>query len=183
MFEDVYGHYPLRLYLRRSFFDQYWKFAIVRNPHDRVVSAFFYLLSGGSNFRDKQIRDTLLRRYRQEFREFTKVLWRLRNQVHFLPQYRFVANRRGSVLHADELFDFEKLWEMTTQLRNRYSLTAPLPRLNSSSHSDYHDYYDRHSWNRVKWLYKKDFDLLQRETWAADSYNLESPNLRETRES
>jgi len=92
------GHFPLIHYKKycKEKFDNFFKFAIVRNPWDRLVSAFFYLKQGGMIKNDKDFAEKYLKRY-DTFEEFVLALKKnssfkndILSWVHFVPQYKFI---------------------------------------------------------------------------------------------
>ena len=67
--ENPYGHRPLRNEWGEQLVD-YFSFAFVREPLDRLVSAFFYLNAGGCNRFDAAFRDQHLSVYKGDFLAF-----------------------------------------------------------------------------------------------------------------
>jgi hypothetical protein len=104
--------------------------AIVRDPIDRFLSAYDYLLNGGRTEFDLAFRRRFLRRgftaflaghLRQPSRRVQVLRW-----VHFRPQRDFVASATGTVM-VRRLIPFDRLGEMLPDL---LPPGAGLPRLN-----------------------------------------------------
>ncbi|HTT80257.1 MAG TPA: sulfotransferase family 2 domain-containing protein, partial [Stellaceae bacterium] len=72
--EDGFGHTRLSSLIDSAFFDDYFKFAFVRNPYDRIVSAFCYLIDGGCNNVDRIFREQYLKPYCNDFDAFIEDL-------------------------------------------------------------------------------------------------------------
>lgn len=90
------GHVPAERYAKiygLSDFHSAFKFAFVRHPFDRFVSAYEYLMQGGKNSNDLLFRDEVLHKY-SNFEDFVLHGYasdeRIRNHTHFIPQHRFV---------------------------------------------------------------------------------------------
>lgn len=73
-----------------------FKFAsFVRNPWDRAYSAYLYLSGGGINEYDEQSRKEYISRF-ENFEDFVingGLASAAKNQLHFIPQYKFLNER------------------------------------------------------------------------------------------
>ena len=112
--QPAVGHMPLHYYekvLGKERYQRYFKFAFVRNPWDRVYSAYTYLMRGGVS-KDDQVWKEALGRY-SDFNDFV-ARWldtdNIELQLHFMPQSRFIKNSCG-VIDLDFLGRFEMLVE------------------------------------------------------------------------
>ncbi len=113
--------------------------AVVRNPYDRFVSAYFYLFNGGLNDKDKADSERYIKGL--EFVDFTRQATPdIFNQIHFRPQHEWIDG-------VDAIMRFE-------------DLPKDLPRLNTSQHRHWQYYYRGKTKEWVYELYKKDFDLF-----------------------
>lgn len=91
-----------------------FSFTFVRNPWDRIVSAYSYLIKGGGNLGDKKDRDHYLSDYDESnfedfiVNELTKK--RILKQLHFIPQYQWISDNKGNLVvdFVGKLEDFEK---------------------------------------------------------------------------
>jgi Sulfotransferase family len=81
-------------------FRSYFKFALIRHPIARFVSAFNFLKSGGMNERDQQVANSLLAPF-DHAAELAKAMvdYPLQEQIlkwwHFRPQSEFIADELG----------------------------------------------------------------------------------------
>ncbi|MCB1086921.1 MAG: sulfotransferase family 2 domain-containing protein, partial [Verrucomicrobiae bacterium] len=133
--QHVGGH-TTALGYRRKFpteFATYFKFAVVRDPVSRFLSAWRYLrkmpIHPALNNSKIHERDTLA-----EWMETVRADPNLLDDiVHFLPQRRFVCDSEGRVL-VDHLFRFESItsqWKTICGILNQPF--RPLPRVNESA--------------------------------------------------
>ncbi len=158
------GHTTLDEYLDifepRCIMD-YFKFTIVRNPWDRLVSAYFYLRDGGFGSTDRNFFEREL----SEFRGFDAFVhgWVNRSNIwrwyHFRPQYHFMLDRRERVA-LDFVAFFENLNDDFRYIANRMGLDCRLPKSNESTHSLYADHYDKQTRNIVADVYADDIRML-----------------------
>jgi hypothetical protein len=161
-------HIPAYAYQWASpvFFGSAFKFSVVRNPWDRLVSAFHFLKSSrwpdDRAWSEKHLADF------DTFEAFLAALERplFRNlvlsQVHFHPQVDFIADPKGRVL-IDRVIYFERLADGLRRVAERLQLEAPedkLSRLNASAHLDYRDCYDDRGREIVGQMYARDAELL-----------------------
>jgi chondroitin 4-sulfotransferase 11 len=75
--EHGFGHRRLSEFVNEKYFAEYFKFAFVRNPFDRLVSAFFYLDNGGCCAADDEYRREHLAPYKGDFAAFAEDLSKL----------------------------------------------------------------------------------------------------------
>jgi len=130
--------------------DDIFKFTFVRNPWDRVLSAFFFL---------------------QNTKGFIKPMWTFKDYIkqvlakkgpsvnyHFRPQSL-------SFLYNGKLFDifigrFERLAKDWKYIADRLRLPPRLPHINTTKHKHYTAYYDYECVQIVKEIYQEEIDAL-----------------------
>ena len=134
--ESVYpcekmGHAPLKKYqwiFSQAEFNRYFKFTFVRNPWDRVFSAYSYLVQGGFHANDRQWAAINIANF--SFEEF--VLKRLScnpgilEWVHFIPQYQFLISYTMQKYPIDFIGFFENLKEDFDTIKARINPGAKL---------------------------------------------------------
>lgn len=144
-------------------FKNYFKFTIVRNPYDRLVSAFFFMKKGGINENDKSWANRKFSRY-ENFDSFVKGWVNRRNvdrALHFRPQSKFICLGRGH--HAlNYIGYFENLEADFALIARKLQLNATLieTNRNSSREKDYRQYYTEETKAIVADVYTDDFKLL-----------------------
>jgi hypothetical protein len=110
------GHIDVRTYqliFAGREFDDYFKFTFVRNPWDRVYSAYHFLMRGGLNEADRRWSARYLSPYR-DFEDFVlRGLGRRRvhRHLHFKPQYKYLRGLHGNRPAVDFIGLFENLQE------------------------------------------------------------------------
>jgi hypothetical protein len=167
------GHTTLEEYL--NIFEpkciaSYFKFTIVRNPWDRLVSAFFFLKSGGMNGEDRtgfrrQLGDI------SDFRGFVRS-WVNRKNIwkwhQFRPQYHYMLDKRDKV-HLDFIAFLENIDDDFAHIVGAIGLDKILPKSNKSEHSQYTSYYDKETADIVSRVYAEDIKVL--------GYNFDNSSL------
>jgi chondroitin 4-sulfotransferase 11 len=162
------GHDPLSRYMDydKAKFERSYKFAVVRNPWDRMVSSFYYLKQGGIGFFDTDFADKFL----SGCENFDSFVHRINSDsafkesvmswVHFVPQVDFLMID-GSSGYMDQIIKLEELNEGYERLRtNLQREDTQLIKDNQSSRSKYQDYYTEETIQIVKALYSDDIALL-----------------------
>jgi hypothetical protein len=151
------------LCFRKSDFDSFFKFAFVRNPWDRLFSAYSFLERGGRNEHDVAWAKTYLDRY-DHFGEFVKD-WvnqqNVRLGLHFRPQLDFLCGSDGRI-GVDFIGHFENIDEDYEKIRRRIGAGGALEAANvtKGERRDYRDFYDERSKAIVAEVYRPDIELL-----------------------
>lgn len=155
---------PYYQYLRAnpSKFRRCFKFAFVRNPWDKLVSAFFYLQREGTNLaaESPNFRAWWEKNFVQHENFEAFVCNWLRPEtaatdVHFRPQSSFICDPSGRVM-MDFVGRFESLDSDFDIVARRLRVDARLPVTNQSRHVIYREYYTPR------------MDALVREVYASD---------------
>jgi len=127
-----------------------FKFTIVRNPWDRVVSRFFFL---------QQIRHRRL--YKKEtFSSFVKSGLFIKSHIdnHIDFQYPKIFFNGG--IFIDFIGRFENMKRDWRIISSVIGCNPKLPYLNESKHEPYQSYYDEETKAIVADYYRKDIELL-----------------------
>jgi len=170
---NAVGHMPLGYYYRvlgDEKFNQYYKFTFVRNPWDRVFSAYNYLRKGGISKDDLKWKPVF-----DQFNDFNDFVERWLDEenmfliLHFMPQIYFLKSASG-LIAFDFIGRFETLEEDYEKLRLRFN-GDPLKKVNITQKTQtYQDAYNQASIDKVAKLYQKDIEIL--------GYDFESTEYR-----
>jgi chondroitin 4-sulfotransferase 11 len=143
-------------------YKDYFKFAFVRNPYDRLVSCYTNKISGKSEMflkHNKKFKTEI------SFKEFVRVVSSIPNKKldrHLKPQYLFLTDKKGNLI-PDFIGKFENINEDFKKACKKAGIENPpeLPKKNPSKRKkDYKDYYDEETKKLVQERYRKDFELF-----------------------
>ena len=148
-------------------FSSMFKFAVVRNPYDRIVSCYLYLTGGSRKWQGYRLVGQ-----KRAFMKFLKTLpekWaephKRRNRhvaTHTAPVFPDISDDTGQIL-LDELFHLESIEAEMPVLAQRLGLDKhPMPHENrGKKHRTYRDYYNRESRREVERLFSDDIERLE----------------------
>jgi len=160
------GHFTISDYqimYGNNFFKSAFKFTFVRNPWDRLVSAFFYLTGDNCSAEDKKWANQYLSTYKC-FEEFVLDLPKSKlfeSWIHFIPQYRFICDPFGFI-PLDFIGKLENIQRDIGIVCKNLNIdgVATLKKKNQSNHMHYANYYSEETANIVCNIYKRDIDLF-----------------------
>jgi hypothetical protein len=166
--QGLFGYLPYhytavdyRVIFGKRDFNRYFKFAFVRNPWDRLYSAFRYLKAGGWDKKDAAWAADHLSEF-DDFNVFVKQ-WlceaNIQKHRHFWPQHRFICDRSGTLL-VDYLGYFETLEQDVQMVGNRLGISVSLGIHNTNPGPSYLQAYDTEARHVVAHVYAQDIALL-----------------------
>lgn len=139
--------------------DDLFKFAFVRNPWDRFVSAYEYLKRGGIPRFDRPKTLTIKQEY-PIFKDFilAKHVWE--QWVFFKPQLNFITVD-GSI-KTDFFGRFENFQNDFNFICDQINYPrVKLPHVNATKHIHYTEYYDEQSIKLIGRSFEKDIDTFK----------------------
>jgi len=164
LFNHLPYHYTAihyRVIYGRKTFNRYFKFAFVRNPWDRLYSAYRYLKSGGWNDEDKIWYESNLAEY-NDFNDFVQK-WltadNIKKHIHFMPQHYFICDMNDRIL-IDYLAYFETINDDFKNIASQLNIKASISHHNANPSGSYLDIYNTESRNIVANVYSKDIVLF-----------------------
>jgi len=156
------GHmkaFTYQLVFPKRVYDSYYKFAFVRNPWDRLASAYLFMKGGGAHEKDRLWSERVLSRY-ADFEDFMKnglqedeiLAW-----PHFRPQVHFLRGQNGRI-ELDYIGRFENLLEDFNHVRDHLGLSGELLFLNKTKikREPYQTYYSRETRDIAAGVYQDD---------------------------
>lgn len=147
-------------------FDRAWKFAVVRNPWDRAISAYHYCQRYGEIPAGVSFKEYL----RLDFASMNRFVF-----VHSQPQFDVLSNAAGCQ-YLDFVGRFETLQRDFNRICRRLGIpSTTLPHRHRTRHAPYWEYYDRQAVQLVKQKYKRDIDWLGYEFAQDVAENLADP--------
>ena len=163
--DHVGGHFTALEY-RATYPDEfrdYFTFAFVRNPYDRLVSAFLYLNRGGTTPGDRRVFEVHLKRYQGDFEAFCEGLHdheSVRSILHLRPQVDFVCDENGELI-VDYVGRLEQMAADFAVVTKRLGEQVRLPRKNRSTQMGYYRFYRSARVREiVTGVYESDFSAL-----------------------
>ena len=144
-------------------FQSLYKFTFVRNPWDRLLSAYSYMKLGGRNKEDHDWSVKNLSAY-ESFDQFVKE-WvneeNIRSGLHFRPQHEFLRLKDGP-LPVDFIGHFETIAADYDRIRSKIGTGSELAEMNKTAKKpkDYRQSYSAESKKIVGHVYQKDVELF-----------------------
>ncbi len=165
---SLFGYLPYhytavdyRVIYGEKLFNEYFKFAFVRNPWDRLYSSYRYLMAGGWNEQDQQWTQQHIAHYK-DFNDFVKN-WltdeNIQKHVHFWPQSQFTCDHKGRLL-LDYVGRFETLQTDFAYICQRLNIDATLKSLNRNPGQQYQEVYDPEAHAVAARIYARDIALF-----------------------
>lgn len=152
------GHQPFRFYERHrpATIPMPFTFAVVRNPLDRYISAFYYLQGGGITGQDRlwSERNIPAGGDHNSFIDLLSNQPRLLKQMHFRPQITMLLNKRGEV-GPDRILRWERLAEDWPEFAEQHGLRRELKWSNAGKRERPET--TERCRNLVKKVYERDF--------------------------
>jgi len=139
--------------------EKVFKFSIVRNPWDKVVSHYFHRI---------KTNQTGLGDYPINFKEWVKLTYGEQNPKYyddpkyFMPQFDWLTDDKGEIM-VDFIGRFENLENDFQLICKRIDVKADLPFENKSEHKEYQYYYDDETKEIVRRWFRKDIETFKYE--------------------
>lgn len=151
---ELTSEHAMACHYSPRFYKDYFKFAFVRNPWDRLISYYTYKKAKGQEglggaqtvaFRD-WVQACLV--------DHDPAFWRPK---YFVPQFDWIADADGKVL-LDFVGKVENLDRDFAEICVRIGIDKRLGHRNKSERGDYRDYYDAETRRIVAEVFRKDID-------------------------
>ena len=171
--QAIYGHWMGHVPLRRfAVFDprkfkSYFKFSFVRNPWDRLLSAFAHLKGYGEPLAEREA--VWSKRYLGETETFEQFVLKLRdalfrelivNDVIFRPQLDWITLPGSNAIAVDFLGRFESLEDDYAQVARRLGIAVELPKRNFTTRPPHREAYSKEMRTITEEVFRKDISRL-----------------------
>lgn len=168
LFENLQpGHINIYTYQQiypKKVFDRYFKFTIVRNPWDRLVSAYLFMQAGGAHRKDQEWAEEYLAPY-PDFASFIREgLHRqeILNWPHFRPQVEFLKGQFGRI-EMDFVGRLENIQEDFQVIRDQLGVSRDLMFINKTitKRDSYQSYYTDELRDIAGKIYQEDLEVFE----------------------
>ena len=140
--------------VKKSLRENYFKFAFVRNPWDRVVSTYCYYRDGGNQKSDSSLRKQIP----SDFKSFVAHRWNVIPNIARKDQFSYLEVN-GEV-ELDFIGRFERIEDDYRCISKKIGLTRKLPHVRASKHKHYTEYYDDETKQIVAEKYARDIEYF-----------------------
>jgi len=158
-------------------FERYFKFSFVRNPFDRLVSAFFHLNNlRATNKYGKKVYNEYILKYNRDFNKFCISFvdnLNINKVTHFQPQHHFLCDKNGNIIvdFIGKVEDFNRDFNF---VKKQINYSGFIGHRLKSKHKYYAHYYNDKTIEIVKKVYWQDLELFgytfENSTWNQISY-------------
>lgn len=129
-------------------YENYFKFAFVRNPFDWQVSLFHYMKQHKEHFQHEIVKNMNFVNY---------IEWRCSQDLNYQSDY--ILDHKDNII-VDFIGKFENINVDLKKIEDILDFKLKIPHINKSNHSHYSSYYDKHTKNLIIKNFEKDFNLL-----------------------
>ena len=131
-----------------------FKFAVVRNPYDRLISEYFWRIQYKKNHAFDSSN--------MSFEEFVHYLDQNLNDLIRLPHVEktHLLTQKSFTDPNVSIFKYELLEECFEFLKTKYGVVRPANKINSSEHEHYESYYTPNLKKIVQKIYLADFHMF-----------------------
>jgi hypothetical protein len=136
-------------------FWQYFRFAFVRNPWERMVSVYSRMdphMKEAAKSAGIPIDEVSFDRFLERTEHF--------QHTHLMPQHAFIFGAAGECL-VDFVGRFEHFQSDFAAICTKLGIDCALPHRNASTHDDYRAYYDETSRKIIERRYGEDIERLR----------------------
>jgi len=169
LFGQPVGHRPIHRHIayHPELVASYFKFTFVRNPWDRLHSAYHYFAArvGSDWHRDHRWANEFIAPF-PSFQKFVEALEdpafaaRVKRYDHFRDQLDWLVAPRTERIMMDFIGRFESIVEDFAVIRNRLGLSVELPHRRKGGGVDYRAVYDTRMIETVRTLYGRDIQAF-----------------------
>jgi len=144
-------------YVGQKKWDNVYKFAVIRNPWDRVVSQYkFRTKTNKSNMEENPI--SFKEWVTKVFKENDPYYFGKRPQM-YIPQVDWLKNKDGKI-DIDKIIRFENLNQEFKIVADHLGINNTLPHLNATKKANYHDFYDEETKDIVSNWFREDIETF-----------------------
>jgi hypothetical protein len=149
------------IFIPKNILDTYFKFCIIRNPYNKLYSAWNFIKNRHGY---ENVNDFIKYKLNEKFIYGLEI-----NpgdaRVHYRPQFTFVYNKNDNK-YVDFIIKYENLNNDIRILNNKFDLN--IPEYDNNIEKNYIKFFNRESIEIINKLYKKDFILF--------NYNMINPD-------
>ena len=153
-------------FLLKTKYKNFFKFTFVRNPLDRLISAFENKIKKDKNINNRSFKNGIFipwHRYNfhvgMNFKKFAKIIYKIPDKIsnnHFCSQYNILPLNKLNFIGK-----FENIQNDVKYICKKYDIhDFKLPHLLKSDRKPFHEYYNEKFENSIKKRYKKDIKIF-----------------------
>ncbi len=136
----------------KNIWEDYYKFTFIRNPWDKIVSHYFYIIQ-----KRKDLQKILKINKKNTFRDYVYIIGKTK-RVSQQKNYIFDDQNKNII---DFVGRFENLEKDFQKVCDKIKVKAVLKKTNISTHKNYKEYYTSETRNIVKNLFNDDIELFK----------------------
>jgi hypothetical protein len=149
-------HHLLAIELKKELpflFNKYYKFSLVRNPYDRLLSEYYWTPIPGIGYKSGQSKADFITYVSNVVNK--KLYFDNIYNDHFIPQVDFLYS--GKNLLVDQIFRYEDLDWVVKYLKKKLNIDNDLPYLNKSKNNIKKIEWNERQKERIYKIYFRDF--------------------------
>lgn len=143
----------IRTEIGEEIFNRYYKFSIVRNPWDKIVSQYVYM------GKREDLRKFIGMKNKCSFEKYLQLITK-KEHVQWKKQLEFILDDNGDLL-VDDVFKLENMADNVSQLSAKVGVDfSQLPHNNKGVRKPYREYYTNETKEIVADMYRHDIDYF-----------------------